>query len=80
MVFLSAFGGDDSLAPIARQLADEAYVCFYFRPGDFDFRPEAGRRRTVRARLAATQSTCTSFLLSPGYPSRSCSWRTRMVA
>ena len=42
VVFLSAFGGDDSLAPIARQLAEEAYVCFYFRPGDFYFRPGDG--------------------------------------
>ena len=42
MVFLSAFGGDDSLAPIARRLADQAYVCFYFRPGDFSFRPGDG--------------------------------------
>jgi len=42
VVFLSAFGGDDSLAPIARRLADEAYVFFYFRPGDFHFRPGDG--------------------------------------
>ena len=42
VVFLSAFGGDDSLAPTARQLADEAYVCFYFRPGDFYSRPLQG--------------------------------------
>ena len=42
VVFLSAFGGDDTLAPIARQLAGEAYVCFYFRPGDFHFRPGDG--------------------------------------
>ena len=42
VVFVSAFGGDDSLEPIARQLADEAYVCFYFRPGDFHFRPGDG--------------------------------------
>ena len=34
VVFLSGLGGDDSLASIARQIADEAYACFYFRPGD----------------------------------------------
>ena len=46
MVFVSAVGGDDSLEPIARQLADEAYVCFYFRPGDLppgDGRPDRPR-------------------------------------
>src|SRR3954453_1122540 len=56
VVFLSAFGGDDSLEPIAKQLADEAYVCFYFRPGDFHFRPGDGpvpdRPRTAGSRLA----------------------------
>ena len=47
VVFLSAFGGDDSLEPIARQLADEAYVCFYFRPGDGPAASPPDRRRTA---------------------------------
>ena len=47
VVFLSAFGGDDSLAPIARRLADEAYVCFYFRPGDGPAASPPDRRRTA---------------------------------
>ncbi len=42
VVFLAAAGSDDSLARIARQLADEAHVCFYFRPGDYAFRPGDG--------------------------------------
>ena len=47
MVFLSAFGSDDSLAPIAMRLADEAYVCFYFRPGDGPAASPPDRRRTA---------------------------------
>jgi pimeloyl-ACP methyl ester carboxylesterase len=39
VMFLPAIGGDHSLVPIAEALADEAYVCFYDRPGDGETRP-----------------------------------------
>ena len=42
-MFLSGIGGDDSLAPIARRVADEAYVCFYARPGDGPPPPDSPR-------------------------------------
>jgi pimeloyl-ACP methyl ester carboxylesterase len=47
VVFLSAVGGDESLAAIARRLADEAYVCFYFRTGDGPAASPPDRPRTA---------------------------------
>lgn len=44
VVFLAAIGGDDTLVPIAEELADEATTCFYFRPGDGDTDPPAEPR------------------------------------
>lgn len=44
VMFISAIGGDHSLVPIAEQLAEEAYVCFYDRPGDGETEPPDTRR------------------------------------
>ena len=44
IVFLAALGGDDTLVPIAEELADEATTCFYYRPGDGDTNPPAEPR------------------------------------
>jgi pimeloyl-ACP methyl ester carboxylesterase len=34
LMFLAAIGGDHSLLPMADRLSDQAYACFYDRPGD----------------------------------------------
>lgn len=34
VMFLAAIGGDHSLLPMADRLSDQAYACFYDRPGD----------------------------------------------
>jgi pimeloyl-ACP methyl ester carboxylesterase len=44
VMFVAAIGGDHTLVPIAEEMADEAYVCFYDRPGDGETEPPEGRR------------------------------------
>jgi pimeloyl-ACP methyl ester carboxylesterase len=45
VMFLSGIGGDHSLIPIGQQLSDDAYACFYDRPGDGP--PPPDRPRTA---------------------------------
>jgi pimeloyl-ACP methyl ester carboxylesterase len=43
VMFLSAIGGDHSLLPMAERLSDQAYACFYDRPGDGPPAPDKPR-------------------------------------
>jgi pimeloyl-ACP methyl ester carboxylesterase len=73
VVFLAAIGGDDTLVPLAEDLAGEATTCFYVRPGDGDTQPPAHPRTAsadatdLHELLAAADISTPTVLVAHSY-------------